>query len=509
MNDPTALKIMVVGLDGATWRILDPMMRAGKLPHLQKLVREGSAGVLKSLEPMVSPTIWTSIASGKSPEKHGVWDFVVASNSVRCKRIWDMAAERGLRVGLCGYMVTWPPPAVNGFVIPGSFSRGVETHPAALQAIRELDVMQRSEHRKSWRRLSQLAWQCHRLGVRLSSLAQAAVLLARLKASENFLSKFFAARRVGAQFYTEVFAQQVRRFRPHLAMYVNMLIDATSHNYWKFMEPERFTNVRPQEIAKFRHTVHAAYESADAALGYILRHAVDDRTVVIVLSDHGFQSVPEAQGRKPDRTVRVLPEVVMELLGWDGAKARTFNIRGATYFRDREENAERLRQMESDLRGIHLAGSETPMFEVNRDPSGNLEIRLRDDIEQIDDLAVRLPNQRIIAANKIIEGDTTGISGDHHPDGVLIAAGPGIRRGHRFDHASVLDITPTLLALLGLPVGKDMEGRVLHEIFEEEYWAGREVQFIDTWEDASWRYEQDAGVVTEELKDHLRSLGYL
>jgi len=128
---------------------------------------------------------------------------------------------------------------------------------------------------------------------------------------------------------------------------------------------------------------------------------------------------------------------------------------------------------------------------------------------QIEDLAVRLPDHRIIAASKIIEGDTAGISGDHHPEGVFIAAGPGIRRGYRLDHASVLDITPTLLALLQLPIGRDMDGRVLQEIFEEKSSTARELQFVDTWEDASWQYEKDAEIVTDELKNHLRSLGYL
>lgn len=502
-------KILLYGIDGATWRVIDPMFKQGKLPNLQKLVAAGSAGVLKSLEPMVSPTIWTSIASGKVPEKHGVWDFVVASKNVRCKRIWDMAGERGLRVGLCGYMVTWPPPAVNGFVIPGSFSRGVETHPPELQPIRELDMSQRSGHKKTPLMLLQLAWQCYRLGVRPRSLFSAAKTLAQARRRPDFLAKFFAARRVGAQFYTEIFVRQAKKFDTQLSMCINMLVDAISHNYWKFMEPQRFTGVKPEEIARFGHVIPAAYESADAALGYALKKLVDENTVVMVLSDHGFQSVPEAQGRKPDRTVRILPEALMAVLGWPCEKMRTFNIRGATYFRDREENAARLQQMENDLRRIRLAGAETPLFQVQRDPAGNLEIRLRDEIEGLDDVAVRLPAGRIIAANKIIEGDTAGISGDHHADGVLIAAGPGIRRGFRCENASVLDIAPTLLALLGLPVGKDMDGRVLHELFDEKTWFGREVQYIETWEDAAWQYEQDAEVVTEELKDHLRSLGYL
>lgn len=505
MTTQAKRKILLLGLDGATWRIINPMLQQGRLPNLQRLINEGSSGILKSLEPMVSPTIWTSIASGKTPEKHGVWDFVVASKNVRCKRIWDMATERGIKTGLCGYMVTWPPPQVNGFVIPGSFSRGVETHPASLQPIRELDMMQRSEHRKAPAELLKLAWQCRRLGVRTTSFLEAGRVLAQIKMNGAFLSKFFTTRRLGAQFYADVFVQQARAFRTELSMYVTMLIDATSHNYWKFMEPERFAEVEAGEVAKYRDTIYQAYESSDAALGYILKNLWDENTVVLVLSDHGFQSVPEAQGRKPDRTVRILPEVLMATLNWNLDHVRTFNIRGSTFFRDREENAARIQKMEDELRAIRVAASEAPLFEVSRDPSHNLEIRLRDEIEELDDLAVRLPEGRVIAANKIIEGDTGGISGDHHPDGVLIAAGSGIRRGHKIENASVLDMTPTMLALMGLPVGRDMDGRVLEEMFMNVPPA----QFIDTWESATPQFLKDEEETTEELKNHLRSLGYL
>ncbi len=505
MSTPSRKKILLLGLDGATWRIINPLFQRGKLPNLQRLVNEGSSGVLQSLEPMVSPTIWTSIASGKTPEKHGVWDFVVAAKNVRCKRIWEMATERGVKVGLCGYMVTWPPPEVNGFVIPGSFSRGVETHPASLQPIRELDVMQRSEHRKSPLDLLKLAWQCRRLGVRTSSFLEAARVLARIKMNGVFLSKFFATRRLGAQFYADVFVRQARAFQTELSMYVTMLIDATSHNYWKFMEPERFGEVRAREAAKYRDTIYRAYESSDQTLGYILKNLRDENTIVLVLSDHGFQSVPEAQGRKPDRTVRILPEVLMATLNWNLAKVRTFNIRGATFFRDQEENATRIQQMENDLRAIRVAASNAVLFEVSRDPSNNIEIRLRDEIQELDDLAVRLPEGRVIAANKIIEGDTGGISGDHHPEGILIAAGKGIRRGFKIENASVLDMTPTMLALMGLPVGRDMDGRVLEEMFADQL----PVQFINTWENQTWQYQKDEEETTEELKNHLRSLGYL
>ncbi|MCI0692995.1 alkaline phosphatase family protein [candidate division KSB1 bacterium] len=509
MSSARKTKILLIGIDGATWRIIEPLFQQGKLPSLQRLVQTGSAGILKSIEPMVSPTIWTSIASGKLPEKHGVWDFVVASKNVRCKRIWDIATERGIRVGLCGYMVTWPPPVVNGFVIPGSFSRGPETYPSSLQAIRDLDMSQRSEQQKSAGAFLRLAWQCHQLGVRLRTFMHAGAALVHIKRHRDFLTKFFWKRRIGAQFYMDIFVRQARAFDTELSMYVTMLLDATSHNYWKFMEPERFPEVDPLQVARFRQTIAAAYESTDAAIGHIVEKLADENTIVVVLSDHGFQSVPEAQGRKPDRTVRILPEILLQVLGWNADDIRTFNIRGATFFRDRRENSSRIQEMRTTLESIHLAGSNTALFEVGLDPSNNIEIRLRDEIEQINDLAIRLPDGRVIAANKIIEGDTGGISGDHHPDGVLMVAGPGIRRGFKLERASVLDITPTLLTLMGLPVGSDMDGRVLQEMFDDGFLAHHHVEYVDTWEDNNWHYEKDAEVVTDELKEHLRSLGYL
>jgi hypothetical protein len=231
------------------------------------------------------------------------------------------------------------------------------------------------------------------------------------------LTKFFWKRRIGAQFYMDVFVRQAQAFGTELSMYVTMLLDATSHNYWKFMEPERFPAVDPLEVARFRQTIAAAYESTDAAIGHIVEKLADENTVVVVLSDHGFQSVPEAQGRKPDRTVRILPEILMQVLGWNTNDIRTFNIRGATFFRDRQENLQRIRQMKTDLEKIHLASSDDSLFEVSLDPSNNIEIRLREEIDQINDLAVRLPDGRLIVANKIIEGDTGGTSGDHHSDG--------------------------------------------------------------------------------------------
>ncbi|RIK56267.1 hypothetical protein DCC62_30570, partial [candidate division KSB1 bacterium] len=381
--------------------------------------------------------------------------------------------------GLCGYMVTWPPPELNGFVIPGSFSRGPETHPASLQAIRELDMTQRSDNRRSLFTAMQRAWQCHRLGVRPSSFADAALTLVRTRAQRDYLEKFYHMRRIGFEAYADVFVRQVQHFQTQLSMYVFTLVDSTSHNYWKFMEPETSaSSVEPREIQKHRSKIYQAYEAVDRMIGRTLRRLEvslparleEGNTNVIIVSDHGFQSVPEAQGRPPDRTVRILPEALVELLHWEAAAVRTFNIRGATFFRHRQEDSFQIEKMRSDLSAIRVVNPSAPL---------------------------------------IVAGDIGAISGDHHPEGVFIAAGPGIRRGYALQNASVLDVTPTLLALMDLPIGQDMDGRVLTEIFKPDFLSASPIRHIDTWEEPNWSYEEDNASADEALKENLRSLGYL
>ncbi|MCG3156571.1 MAG: hypothetical protein DKINENOH_03195 [bacterium] len=504
-----APRILFFGMDGATWRMLKPMLAQGRLPNLQRLCEAGSSSVLHSLEPMVSPAIWTSIASGKTPDKHGVWDFVVSSKSVRCKRIWDMATESGLRTGLCGYMVTWPPPPLPGFVIPGSFSRGPETHPASLQVIRELDMTQRSDSKRSLADHLRRAWQSHRLGVRPATFLDAAWTLARTRLQRGYLEKFYQMRRIGFAVYSDVFLRQVQQYQPELAMYVFTLVDSTSHNYWKFMEPERFNDVAASEIRRHGDKIHRAYEAVDRMIGRTLAALDRGETNVIVVSDHGFQSVPEAQGRTPDRTVRILPEALIELLGWPPAQVRSFNIRGATFFRHRQEEAVQVEKMRADLAAIHLTPADMPLFEVKPDPYGNLELSLSPAIGDLHGLQVKLPNGRVIPAERIVAGDLGTISGDHQLEGILIAAGPAIRRGATLQQASVLDVTPTLLALLGLPVGRDMDGRVLTEMLTPGFLSATPVQYRESWEQPDWSYEEDTASADETLKEHLRSLGYL
>jgi arylsulfatase A-like enzyme len=102
-------------------------------------------------------------------------------------------------------------------------------------------------------------------------------------------------------------------------------------------------------------------------------------------------------------------------------------------------------------------------------------------------------------------------SGVHHPDGIAIFCGPGVRPGGRVAQASVLDVTPTVLALLGMPVGRDMDGRVLTEAITPEFLAATPLTYTDTYDtDLEFDDEfEDDERVPEELMSRLRALGYI
>ena len=122
--------VILIGLDGASWNVLDPMIEAGELPNLAALVERGTSARLATVEPVISPTVWTSIATGRSPEVHGIDNFFVTSEHLRWPTAWQRLSRKGLRVGLYNFLVTWPPMELaGGFVIPGWLRRDDSVTP--------------------------------------------------------------------------------------------------------------------------------------------------------------------------------------------------------------------------------------------------------------------------------------------------------------------------------------------------------------------------------------------
>jgi predicted AlkP superfamily phosphohydrolase/phosphomutase len=128
-------RVYVIGLDGATWDIIDPLIAQGKLPVFKKLKESGAWARLRTFEPTLSAVVWTSIATGKSMLKHGIVDWVFvnkekiqvpySSSEKRAPSIWEMVDEKGLRSVVLGWFVTDPPDAVKGVMVADSFAPSV------------------------------------------------------------------------------------------------------------------------------------------------------------------------------------------------------------------------------------------------------------------------------------------------------------------------------------------------------------------------------------------------
>ena len=121
-----APKIALFGVDAADWRVIDPLVAAGRLPTFARLKQVASLGVLRADPPLLSPIIWTTIATGRPPEEHGVLDFMVDApgggqapvngGARRVKALWEIWSEAGRRVLVAGWWATWPADHVSGLI---------------------------------------------------------------------------------------------------------------------------------------------------------------------------------------------------------------------------------------------------------------------------------------------------------------------------------------------------------------------------------------------------------
>ncbi|MBI4838806.1 MAG: alkaline phosphatase family protein, partial [Nitrospirae bacterium] len=145
--DHKKIKVMVIGIDGATFDVINPLISRGKLPNLKQLIDNGASGQLKSTMPPLSPAAWSTFQTGKNPGKHGVFDFFrnspgehgylpVNSTFLKSKTLWEILSDYGKRVGVLNIMFNYPPREVNGFIVSGKETPSEEseyTFPPSLK----------------------------------------------------------------------------------------------------------------------------------------------------------------------------------------------------------------------------------------------------------------------------------------------------------------------------------------------------------------------------------------
>lgn len=294
---PVVPRVIVVGLDGADWQLLDTYLAKGAMPELARLAREGRSGELRSLVPALSPLVWTTIATGVSPLQHRILDFTrfnpatgarepITSDERRAKAIWEMAGQAERDVAVFGLWATHPAEPVRGLLVSDrffSFQRQEAQAPAQV-------VYPPAEER----------WALDaRAGVDASvTLASLQAYLPWLTETEYrdlsarpdpFAHPATALRRilVETRLYHRLAQEYARRARPALTFVYFQGTDSLGHVFSPFAPP-RMPSIEPSEFERYSRVPETYFREIDGILGDYRKLAEEQDAVLLVVSDHGF-----------------------------------------------------------------------------------------------------------------------------------------------------------------------------------------------------------------------------
>ncbi len=318
--------VVVIGLDAATFDIIDPMVARGELPNIARLLKRGSRAVLKSEKPIRSPALWTTIATGEPRHVHGIYDFVtgskywpeeqrskdsrlVTSDMRRSRALWQYASDAGQEVLVVGWLNSWPAEKVNGTMVAPYVALGQHKQTSIKGKIYE-DAEAQTYPRELFQTLVPQIVSPQEVDAKLvAELVDVpppgSALYTKIPKLERYL---YTVRWSLASALTN-FALIEKRLAagesPRLVMTYFDGSDTLAHRFWLFREAESKVRQRlarhgfdpelaPELIARFGGIVDNYYRFIDRRLGTFLEGLPQDSTIVLV-SDHGFGSYPRAR----------------------------------------------------------------------------------------------------------------------------------------------------------------------------------------------------------------------
>jgi predicted AlkP superfamily phosphohydrolase/phosphomutase len=567
-----APKVVVIGLDAATWTVIRPWMAEGKMPNLAKLMKAGVSGALESILPPITPPAWTSFMTGKNPGKHGIFHFVETEHggyamnyanatSRRSQTVWKLLNDAGYSVGTMNIPFTYPPERLNGFQISGMDTPSETSpfiHPPEL---REELV----EH------LGGIQLDIRFLGA-MSNDERRNQVLAEMKQMDEQWTK-------AALYLLENHPQDVM-------MFVFMSIDTVQHYFWQHMDKDHFIH-DPKLAPKFGDAVRNVYERLDAAAGQIINR-LPPETTVFVVSDHGggpvvdrtiflnrylaqlgllhyhekatsgirglgkkilrlaFSSLRRTlSSRQKSRLALLFPKIRQKgemayssftSIDWSRTKAYCsevlasppsiwINLKGVkpqgTVNPEQYDTLvdfiiEKLAELKDPRTGKPVINRVYRRNEIFHGPFAHEGADLVLDWWSEDSLFSTQPsfpedtNKPALIIREHRPSETSEWGGTHRLYGIVIAGGPAFKSGAEIANARLIDIAPTLLHLLNVPVPEDMDGKVLTGIFHPDFLSVHAVRAGAA--SGTSGADRPSGYTDEEsakVEERLQALGYL
>lgn len=565
--------VVLLGIDGLTDAVVSRLLEEGKLKNFQYLREHGSYGRVTSIDPTSSPPLWATIATGMQREKHGITDFTtqglrgktipVNRTHRRTKAIWNILSERKKSVGVVGYFTTWPAEEVSGFLISDVSVLPVRRgyHPPDLRttmcevlapyiacgAEEESKVGAKNLDEQFEHFTPRMLELFDEIGSELVNDYDALKRATTYAEDEREQYRAFLRNNplVAEAVFDAGFVDRMRfeyakkLYRPDLDFFTLYLKgpDIVSHHSWGYYEPG--PGIDAQEIHHYKDLVPNYYLFIDRVLGYFLEAAGPD-TVIVLVADHGFErrasvliydvnALLHTLGYLeygPDRQIRRDRIFDPKEYWWRDVERRELQVDLETMFpnRDLRQDSAKLEAIMQELRAIRVG--EMALFEqVQSFPKkkpGRHVIQVVIDRRfgtpafqrkhpKLEQHEIRI-GSRDYPLSDYFEYSLT--EGQHSTtDGVVGLIGPAIRASERpIEGLSVLDITPTLLRIYGLPIATDMDGSAPTNVFRPEFLLAHPVRYVDTYETpGSPREEPPAEEAPTERNtmEQLRSLGYV
>ena len=482
-------RTVIFGLDGATYTVLDDLVRRGVMPFLGRFRAEGARGILESVTPPLTPPAWTTLVTGRSPGHHGVTGFfqyssatsdsleIASARNVHAETIWSLVNRYGLRAGCLNFVMHAPPPRFDGYLIPGwtpwrwvaRFSRPKGVVERLAEEIDGFDV-------------KQLAMDFE--------IERKAVAGARLDDYEGWIRLHIERDR---QWFA-VLRRQLERDPVELVGIVFDGVDKLQHLLWPYLDPALGSG----DTAGWRRTRELCWEyfrQIDGFLEETVRLAGPEANVLVV-SDHGFTGSDEIfyvntwlerEGYlvwKSDAEYvgdsHELEPDFYHLAAFDMTKTHAFGltassngihiaVRGGRFdsgIAPEEYEAFRQELTEALLKRCRHPETGRPLVDrVWR----REEVFAGPHMGLAPDLTLTLADHSFFSVRR-----GTGLvskrpeaTGTHHPDGVFLARGPAIRRGADVGRLRLLDIAPVVYRSLGLRPEAQFEGCIPAGILEE------------------------------------------
>jgi predicted AlkP superfamily phosphohydrolase/phosphomutase len=540
-------KVYVIGFDGATWRFIRPLVERGEMPNFQRLMRDGASGELMSTVPFQSAAAWVTFMTGKNSGRHGVYMFqdydalsysyvgrTANSRYFSGQTIFDIVGQMGGKVTAVRVPMTYPAWPINGLMVSGFPTPGDtpdSIYPPELRAELGADLQpEGSDFRE------------------LTTEEQAKTLEAQMDRLSHLVNTLMDR-------------------DSDLFMVVHRISDEVHHFFIGFVDP-RTPAHDPEKAKKYGDLVNHFYRKMDQALGETLERIGPDDTV-FVISDHGGNITPPRQlnlnvwlAQQGLLTVKQQARSLKSRAYALNQKVLPAPIRARLRRRAPKSVRGGLQQMWKGLQEIDFSGTQAYHFPMKcpplvgvvinvrgRQPQGTVapadyealrerimndlknfrdprtgeevvrSVHKREDLysgeftERAPDIVVwchELYKEGPLAAGPMIGevpfDELQQVPGSHDEKGIFLAMGPGISKGTVLEGARLIDVPPTILHAMELPVPSDMDGQVLTEAFAEK---DREVESVDlvlSRQSAESFLSEDE---EQQIKDKLKGWGYL